>query len=66
MSQNKIILNYLKKGKKLNPLKALKKFGCFRLGARVYDLKKDGYNISCKMVAKNGKHFAEYSLESEA
>ena len=38
MSQNDNILSYLKKGKKLDPMKALKLFGCFRLSARIFDL----------------------------
>ena len=62
MSQNNEILNYLKKGKKINPMKALKLFGCFRLSARIFDLNQMGYNIECTNVSKNGKHFAEYKL----
>lgn len=62
MSQNNKILNYLKTGRKLDPMKALKKFGCFRLSARIFDLNQMGYNIECTNVSKNGKHFAEYEL----
>mgnify|MGYP005993141607 CR=1 FL=1 len=62
MSQNDGIINYLKQGKKLTPIKALNKFGCFRLSARIFDLKQMGYNIECTNVSKNGKHFAEYKL----
>lgn len=62
MSQNDGIINYLKQGKKLTPIKALNKFGCFRLSARIFDLKQMGYNIICTNVSKNGKHFAEYEL----
>jgi hypothetical protein len=62
MSQNNKILNYLKTGKKLDPMKALKMFGCFRLSARIFDLNEMGYNIECTNVSKNGKHFAEYKL----
>jgi len=62
MSQNNDIINYLKKGKKLNPMKALKLFRCFRLSARIFDLNQMGYNIECTNVSKNGKHFAEYKL----
>lgn len=62
MSQNDNILSYLKKGNKLDPMKALKMFGCFRLSARIFDLIQMGYNIECTNVSKNGKHFAEYKL----
>jgi hypothetical protein len=39
------ILNYLKAGNKITPLDALSMFGCFRLGSRIYDIKKAGYQI---------------------
>ena len=38
-NQNKQIREYLELGFKLTPLEALNKFGCLRLGARIYDLK---------------------------
>ena len=45
MSQNKQIADYLNKGKKLTPIDALTKFGCFRLAARIADLRASGMNI---------------------
>lgn len=64
MTQTIEILNHLKSGKSLTPLDALQMFGCFRLGARVYDLKKAGHNIISKMISlPNGKKVAEYSLQ---
>ena len=48
-SQNEKILAYLKMGRAIDPLTAIQKFGIMRLAARVYDLKRDGFNI----VAKN-------------
>jgi len=45
MSQNQQIANYLNKGRKLTPIDALNKFGCFRLAARIADLRNDGMNI---------------------
>ena len=62
LNQNQLILNYLKGGNKITPMRALNMFGCFRLGARVYDLKKQGNNIACEFVKRRGKHFAEYVL----
>lgn len=56
------ILNLLKKGRRITPLDALRKFGCFRLGARIYDLRRLGYDIRTQLVHRNGKQFAEYSL----
>jgi hypothetical protein len=57
-----MILDYLRSGKSISPLEALEKFGCFRLGGRVYDLKKLGHNITTEIVERNGKRFASYSL----
>jgi len=64
MSQDTAILNYLKKGKKLTPLDALHRFGCFRLSARVYDLRGRGHNIVSKTIQVSGKRVSEYSLVS--
>ena len=63
MSQNTQILSYLKQGKKLNPITALNKSGCFRLSARILDLRKKGHNITTENVTRKGKTFAEYSME---
>ena len=62
-SQSEEILAWLQSGKSLDPLTALEKFGTFRLGARVYDLKKEGHRIETIMVEKRGKRYAEYRLE---
>lgn len=56
------ILNHLQSGHTITPLEALDMFGCFRLGARIYDLKRAGYEIKTEMVTENGKRFARYSL----
>lgn len=61
-SQTNLILGHLQKGKTLNPLQSLNLFGCFRLGARIYDLKKMGYNIVSTTIIKGKKHFSEYQL----
>ena len=63
MSQNKQIADYLNKGKKLTTLDALTKFGCFRLAARISDLRNEGMNIKTKIVKlENKKQIAQYSL----
>ncbi|WP_369608232.1 helix-turn-helix domain-containing protein [Snodgrassella alvi] len=35
------ILEFMRAGNSITPLDALRKFGCMRLGARIYDLKQD-------------------------
>ena len=65
MTQSEAILDYLKQGNVITPLEALNKFGCFRLGARIWDLKRAGYDIREKDVTQNGKRFASYYIYRE-
>jgi len=37
-SQTKQILEYLQQGNTITPLEALRKFGCFRLTSRIWDI----------------------------
>lgn len=62
MSQCQRILNYMKQGKSLTPTQALSRFGCFRLAARIADLKESGHTITTEMVKRDGKRFAKYRL----
>jgi hypothetical protein len=62
-SQRDEILGHLLTGKAISPLEALEKFGCFRLGGRIFELRQQGYRIKTETVKKNGKAFASYSLE---
>ena len=63
MNQCNKILEYLKQGHKLTPLEGLQLFGTMRLGARVWDLRKQGYNIQSWIIkGDNNKHWAEYHL----
>lgn len=51
------ILAHLQQGQSITPLDALEMFGCLRLGARIYDLRKDGVEILVerrKFVNRNG------------
>ena len=61
-TQNQQIEQHLLKGKKITPIDALNKFGCFRLSARISDLRNKGLNIVTKYVTKDGKTFASYSI----
>ena len=62
-SQEKLILDYLRQGFSLTPYGALKLFNCFRLGARVFNLKKQGYNISSVYVNDGDKKYKRYFLQ---
>jgi hypothetical protein len=65
ITHNAAILMALKKGVKLTPLTILKRFGCLRASARIYDLRHQGNAIDMKLIRlANGKYVAEYSLGS--
>ncbi len=49
-SQKSRILAYMKAGHRITPLEALNLFGCFRLGARIADLKEEGHDIKSEFV----------------
>jgi hypothetical protein len=59
-TQTQKILQHLQSGKPLTPITALNKFGCFRLAARISDLRKDGHTIFTETVTKGKKTFASY------
>jgi hypothetical protein len=61
--QNRLILTHLQTGATITALEALKLFGCLRLSARIWDLKKN-YYIRSTMVRdmKSGKRFKKYWL----
>lgn len=64
-SQNDIILNQLKQGKNLTSKDAIA-FGCFRLAARVKELRELGIPIiTTKEKNANGSYHARYSLAKE-
>ncbi len=63
MSQCDQILGYMKRGRAISPLIALEKFGCFRLAARIHDLRAKGHPIESREVIRGDKHFAEYYMK---
>lgn len=57
------ILAYLRQGHRLTPLAALDLFGCYRLAARIHELRADGHTIVEQTIkTPSGKRIAEYSL----
>ena len=62
-SQYDKILEWLQQGHKLTPLDALHNFGCLRLGARIWEMKKNGISVQTELVKlPSGKHVARYWL----
>jgi hypothetical protein len=65
-SQNQIILSELKKAKVITPIDALNLCGCFRLSARIFELKENGWPIFCERKATDtGKIVGHYSLHQD-
>ena len=66
-SQTKKIRHHLESGKSISALDALIDYGCFRLAARVYDLKQIGLNIETYtdyVSPDNNKLITFYKLAS--
>lgn len=64
MAQSDQILAALLRGEKITPLEALYKYGCFRLGARIWDLRQAGHKIKSEThVTPDGKRVAVYSYD---
>jgi len=63
LSQCDLIRKHLESHYSVTPLEALESFGCFRLSARINDLKKEGMSIKTEMVkTDSGKFVAKYSI----
>jgi hypothetical protein len=62
MTQTEKIRDHLESGRTLTPIAALNLFGCFRLAARILDLREAGLDVHMRMVMNNDKRYAEYSL----
>ena len=68
MTQNEVELRLLLDNRSITSLEAMNKYGIMRLGARVYDLKKQGYPIKTFLrigKSRNGESmvYAEYRME---
>lgn len=63
-SQKDRILDYLMEGHSITALEALNLFGTLRLGARIADIRSEGYIVYTAMVKdeRTGKRYAQYSL----
>lgn len=63
-TQAEMILADLRKGVKLTPMDALREYRCFRLAARILDLRRDGHPIKTERVTDpdTNKTYARYWL----
>ena len=60
-SQREMILHHMKTGNSITPIQALQVFGCFRLSARIWDLRNAGHAIEMVMVGQK-KRYARYFM----
>ena len=71
MSQSDEILQYLRQGNRITPSYAINHFRCFRLAARIYDLRRDGVDVRSRTVKRKSKRtgntvaFAEYFIRGD-
>lgn len=65
-TQTQAILKYLGTHEGLSQREATIKLDCIRLGARIHDLRKMGYDIITETrIGKNKSHYAFYILKGE-
>lgn len=67
MKQAERVLKYMRDFGSIMQLEAMQDLGCMRLGARVYDLKRDGYAIKKEMETSKNRYgedtsYARYRL----
>jgi hypothetical protein len=65
MSQRAQILAALKRGEALSPMDALLRYKCFRLAARICDLRNEGYQVVTEIHVEP-KRFARYRLTEKS
>jgi hypothetical protein len=64
MSQYEIVLKHLKKGKEITQLEATKKYGILRLGAIIFNMRRDGHIITTRMERNPNRygHVSNYAV----
>lgn len=60
-AQCELILRHIRE-RPITPIEALDVYGCFRLGARIWELKQRGHQIVTERWNTNGKTVARYRL----
>ena len=67
-TQVQLILEYIDEFGSITPLEAMRDIGCYRLSARISDIKKLGYPVKTEIISVknrrgNNSNVARYSLE---
>lgn len=69
-TQKQFILQHLQQYGSIEPLTALREYGCYRLGAVIFNLRAENYNIVTERIEAKSKitgrpvRFAKYILHS--
>ena len=72
VTQKRFLLEHLQKYGSIEPLTALKHYGIYRLGARISDLRAEGWNIKTdrittkSLITGHPVTFAKYILDPNA
>lgn len=71
MTQTQRILRYMTECGSITPLDAIREFSCYRLAARIGDLKRMGYDIVSRKETSRNKYgervsYARYTLKESA
>lgn len=70
-TQKEMVLEHLQNFGFIEPLTALREYGCYRLSAIIYLLRDDGLNIQTEMIEGRSRitgnvvRFAKYVLHNE-
>lgn len=70
-TQKSMVLEHLQQYGSIEPLTALREYGCYRLGAIIFDLRADGVEITTTITQSKSKitgrpvRFAKYTLKSK-
>ena len=65
MSQNDQILHHLKSGQSITATQAISLFNCYRLAARIDELRKKGHLIETTTRKRDKKSWAVYKIEGK-
>lgn len=62
MTQKETLLKHLRRHGSITPLQAIERYRILALSQRIGELKRSGQRIVTRMVQRNGKRFARYSI----
>jgi len=63
MTQTETILAHLQSGGSITPIDALRDYGCFRLAARIKEIRDEGHPVEMVWETDGEKRWARYSLK---